>query len=316
MNILITGAGGFVGPYLVRHLLERQPGAALHGTLFAAEQQTIGLTTHQLDLRDRAAVEALIDQVRPDQIYHLAGQSSVPRSFDDPWETLETNIRAQLNIFLACLTHGLAPRILVISSAEVYGAATSMPIREDAPLLPANPYSVSKVTQDMMGLQYFLSHQLPVIRARSFNHFGPGQSERFVAPAFAMQIARIEAGLQDATLRVGSLSDRRDFTDVRDVVRAYTLLMQHGQPGEAYNVASGQAHSIQTLLDTLLAQTTHRIRVQVDTARLRPSRVPVLQGDITRLQQATGWQPQIAFADSLRDILDDCRQRVAKGHPA
>jgi len=176
--------------------------------------------------------------------------------------------------------------------------------------MPSSPYSVSKVTQDMLGFQYFESHQFPVIRTRAFNHFGPGQSENFVAPAFGMQIARIEQGRQEPVLRVGNLSDRRDFTDVRDIVRAYVLLLEKGQAGQAYNVASGQAHSIQYLLDTLLSYTNVKIDVQVDQARLRPGRIPVLQGDIMRLQQATEWQPQIPFEKSLHDVLDYCREKV------
>jgi GDP-4-dehydro-6-deoxy-D-mannose reductase len=187
-----------------------------------------------------------------------------------------------------------------------------VPISEDAPLRPSSPYSVSKAAQDLLGLQYFLSHQFPVLRARAFNHIGPGQSDRFVAPAFAIQIARIESGQQVPTLYVGDLSDRRDFTDVRDIVRAYALIMERGTPGEVYNVASGEARSIQSLLDTLLKHTTARIDVQVDPQRLRPSRIPILQGDCARLKNATGWQPVIPFEQTLRDVLEDCRQRVTQ----
>lgn len=312
MRVLITGAGGFVGHHLVQHIRQTSPEVELHGTMHGTESAADGIHFHSLDLRDEAATHALIGSIKPEHIYHLAGQASVPRSFEAPWDTLETNIRTQLNIFLACLAHQIKPRILITSSAEVYGAVTTVPIREDAPFLPANPYSVSKVTQDLLGLQYFLSHQLPVIRVRAFNHLGPGQDERFVAPAFAMQIARIETGQQEPLLRVGDLSDRRDFTDVRDVVRAYGLLMKHGTAGEAYNVASGRAHSIQYLLDTLLKLTSKHIEVMTDPARLRPSRIPVLQGDITRLQQATNWQPSIPFEQTLHDILDDCRARIAR----
>lgn len=312
MRVLITGAKGFVGGYLARYLRERLPDAELYGTTRSgAPQDPAGVQYTTIDLRDPSATEALIAEVRPDAIYHLAGQAFVPRSFEDPWDTLETNVRAQLNVFLACIAQRIAPRILITGSAEVYGVVDRVPIDEDCPLRPVNPYSVSKVAQDMLALQYHASHQLPIVRVRAFNHFGPGQSERFVAPAFAMQIARIEAGLQAPVLQVGDLSDRRDFTDVRDIVRAYHLVLEHGTPGAVYNVASGQARSIRSLLDTLLSDTTARISVEVDPARLRPSRLPVLQGDITRLQAATGWQPQYSFEQTLRDILDDCRQRVA-----
>jgi GDP-4-dehydro-6-deoxy-D-mannose reductase len=311
VRILITGATGFVGNILTRHLLDTAPDSELHGTAYGGQSGAPGITYHEINLVDPNATHALIARVQPDQIYHLAGQAFVPRSFEDPWETLEINIRAQLNIIRSCLTLGLRPRLLITSSAEVYGDVQQVPINEDAPLRPSSPYSVSKAAQDLLGLQYFLSHQMPVLRARAFNHIGPGQSDRFVAPAFAIQIARIEAGQQEPTLYVGDLSDRRDFTDVRDIVRAYALIMERGIAGDVYNVASGEARSIQSLLDTLLKHTTARISVQVDPERLRPSRIPILQGDCTRLKHATGWQPAIPFEQTLRDVLEDCRQRVA-----
>ncbi len=288
------------------------PDVELHGTVFLLDEPALpdGVQWHAVDLRSREAVAALIATVRPDQVYHLAGQAFVPRSFDDPWDTLETNIRPQLYLMLSCLALDLRPRFLITASAEVYGAAQTMPISEDAPLQPSSPYSVSKVTQDMLGLQYYLSHNFPVFRIRAFNHLGPGQSDRFVAPAFAMQIARIEAGLQPPVLEVGDLTARRDFTDVRDIVQAYHLIMERGTPGAAYNVASGQARSIQSLLDNLLREAAIAIEVRVDPARLRQTSIPVLEGDITRLQAATGWQPTITFEQTLHDVLADCRQRV------
>lgn len=312
MRVLITGANGFVGQHLTAHLTRTQPDAALYSAVLQASGTDSGTREFALDLRDLAAVQALIAEVQPDQVYHLAGQAFVPRSFEDPWETLETNIRAQLNLFTACLAQNLKPRFLITASAEIYGEAKTMPLNEDAPLLPSSPYSVSKAAQDLLGLQYFLSHELPVLRVRAFNHLGPGQSDRFVAPAFAMQIARIEAGQQEGVLLVGDLSAQRDFTDVRDIVRAYALLMQRGEAGAAYNVGSGVARSIQSVLETLLSFSVSDITVQVDQARLRPSRIPILQSDIFRLTAATGWLPMIPFEQTLRDVLEDCRQRVQR----
>lgn len=314
MRILITGAGGFVGRTLTAHLRLEQPEAEIHGTQLPGvhEPAVEEITCHRLDLCDAGAVNALIDVVRPDQIYHLAGQAFVPRSFEDPWETLENNIRGQLNLILACISAELRPRFLIAGSAEIYGAVKQVPTNEDAPLQPSSPYSVSKVTQDLLGFQYHASHGMPILRARAFNHFGPGQSDRFAAPAFAMQIARIEAGLQPPIMKVGDLTTKRDFTDVRDVVRAYRLLVDRGEAGQAYNIASGTAHSIQSVLNTLLSLTTVSIDVQLDPARLRPSAIPILQGDASRLREATGWIPQIPFETSLRDLLDDCRQRIQK----
>ncbi|NWG15960.1 MAG: GDP-mannose 4,6-dehydratase [Chloroflexi bacterium] len=317
MRVLITGVGGFVGKHLSRLILETTPDIELHGTVLAGLPHTTPpeIICHEIELRDEHAVYELLVAVQPQHIYHLAAQASPRRSFSIPWDTLENNIRAQLNLILACLTLNIRPRLLVISSAEIYGSVRpeQLPVNEDTPLRPGSPYGVSKVAQDMLGLQYYLSHQMPIIRARPFNHFGPGQSEGFVAPDFAIQVARIEAGQQEPVIRVGNLSAQRDFTDVRDVVRAYFLLMERGTPGEAYNVASGRIYSIQKLLDTLLELSTRRITVETDPARMLPVDIPIIQGDAARLRKATGWQPQIAFEDSLRDTLDDCRARVAGG---
>jgi GDP-4-dehydro-6-deoxy-D-mannose reductase len=202
--------------------------------------------------------------------------------------------------------------MLIVSSAEIYGPVNveDLPVTEDAPLRPTSPYSVSKIAQDMLGLQYFLSHNIPIFRVRAFNHIGPGQNQRFVAPDFALQIARIEAGQVLPVIAVGDLTAQRDFTDVRDIVRAYRMIVEHGNPGDVYNVCSGKARSIQSLLDRLLVHSTARISVEVDPDRLRPASLPILLGDNTRLRKATGWQPRIAFDQTLRDVLDDCRQRI------
>lgn len=314
MPILITGASGFVGQHLVTSLRQTQPDASLIGTMHQStvSSQDDHVRYERIDLCETERVKSLLDETRPSVIYHLAGQSSPAYSFQAPWETLETNIRSQFNILQGCHELGLKPRILVVTSAEIYGTVQpeELPITEDTPLRPASPYSLSKITQDMMGWQYYLCHQLPVIRARAFNHPGPGQSDRFVITAFAMQIAKIEAGLQEPVIHVGNLSAQRDFTDVRDVVRAYQLLIEHGQPGEAYNIASNQAISIADVLQGLLSQSTVAIRTELDITRLRPADIPCIQGSYEKLNAATGWIPQIPFAQSLRAILEDCRQRV------
>jgi GDP-4-dehydro-6-deoxy-D-mannose reductase len=317
MRALITGADGFAGGHLVKTLQAADPSLELHGTVrfdvadYPHLQASLRSVT-QVDLRDLSAVEALVADVKPDYIFHLAAQAFVPRSFEDPWETLENNIRSQLNVFLAVLNHELKPRILIVSSAEVYGIveAEKMPITEGFPLAPVNPYSVSKVTQDMLGLQYHLSHELPVIRVRPFNHIGPGQHPNFVAPAFATQIARIELGAQEPVLRVGALSAKRDFTDVRDVTAAYYAAITKGKPGAVYNVSSGRAYSIQYLLDTLLSYSTVSVQVVVDPDRLRVVDRPLVYGSAALLQADTGWQPSITFEESLRDVLDEARERV------
>ncbi len=315
-SVLITGANGFVGNHLARHLHDVMLNCDLHGAILTGtpSQPPTEIIYHEIDLKQQAEVANLIDAIRPDQIYHLAAQAFVPRSFEDPWETLENNIRAELNVILGCLKWGIHPRILVIGSAEIYGPAQpdELPITEKANLRPTSPYSVSKIAQDMLGLQYYLSHKLPIMRARSFNHFGPGQNENFVAPAFALQIARIETGLQPPQIKVGDLSAQRDFTDVRDIVRAYRLIVEQGIPGEAYNVASGRAYSIETLLNNLLQQSNAAIEVVVDVDRLRPATIPILVGDCSKLKDTTGWLPEITFEQSLSDILADYRQRIQK----
>ncbi len=315
MRVLITGSGGFVGQHLRRHLLARTDWVLCHftypnrlGDLNPEREED-----HLVDLRDEARVMEKLRAFAPDAIIHLAGQSHVPSSFADPWATLETNIRGQLNLLEGCARLGLRPRIIVVSSGEVYGRlqADQGPLDETLQLLPENPYSVSKAAQDLMGYQYFISHKLPVIRLRPFNHVGPGQSERFVLPAFAAQIARIEAGLQEPVLRVGNLDAARDFTDVRDVARAYELAVRYAHPGEAYNLASGVPRTIRSMLEMLLSMATVPIRVEPDPARFRPIDTPVLYGNAMKFRGVTGWRPEIPFEQTVADVLAEWRQKVA-----
>jgi GDP-4-dehydro-6-deoxy-D-mannose reductase len=309
---LITGADGFAGKHLSQELIRADAALELHGTKFGEVSGLFPqIAYHTLDLREEQAVASLIAVVEPDSVYHLAAEANVGQSYTTAWSTLENNVHAQLNLILACLSHNLKPRMLIISSGDIYGDGLfEAPAAEDHPLRPPNPYSVSKVTQDMLALQYHISHQLPIMRARPFNHLGPGQSLGFVAPDFAMQIARIEAGQQEPVMHVGSLTAERDFSDVRDVVRAYRLIMERGTPGEAYNIASGRTCTIQQMLDLLLSYSSADIKVEVDPARLRPGSVSKSWGDASRMRAATGWQPTIPLEQTLLDVLEDCRQRV------
>jgi GDP-4-dehydro-6-deoxy-D-mannose reductase len=236
----------------------------------------------------------------------------------DPWGTLENNIRVQLNILEATARQKLHTRVLVIGSSEEYGLvrADELPIKETNPLRPTSPYGVSKIAQDMLGLQYHLSRNLDVVRVRPFNHIGPRQSPGFVAPDFAQQIARVEAGLSEPLMHVGNLEGRVDFSDVRDVVRAYQLLLVKGESGQVYNVGSGRSHPISELLDVLLSHSGVHIRIEKDPARCRPIDVPEIVADFSRLEQDTGWRPTIPFEQSLRDVLDYWRERVRQpAHP-
>ncbi len=315
MRALITGINGFAGGHLAEYLVETFDwqvwGLSRSGDLVLPHLCT---SVHMVaaDLRDRAQTAQALAQARPDVIFHLASQSHVPESFRDPAATLTTNILAQLHLCLTLIDQGLAARMLVIGTNEAYGIVkpADLPIDEATPFNPASPYGVSKVAQDMLALQYHLSHKLDVVRVRPFTHIGPRQSDRFVAAAFAHQIARIECGLQPPILQVGNLSARRDFTDVRDMVRAYVLAVEHGESGQVYNIGSGTAVEVHTLLDLLLAATYKQITITQDASRMRPVDVPEVVCDAGRFFARTGWQPQIAFEQTIRDILEDWRLRV------
>jgi GDP-4-dehydro-6-deoxy-D-mannose reductase len=310
LRSLITGVGGFAGSHLADCLLAQgADGDEVWGCDLTATPRAYlspQVTLLAADLRDPQATLALIERARPDCIYHLAGQAFVGDSWANPWETMETNLRAQVNLLEAVVASGRRVRMLVVGSADEYGrvAEAARPIDEEQPLRPDSPYGVSKVAQDLLGLQYFLSYELPVVRVRPFNHIGPRQNRKFVAAAFASQIAAIEVGRQPPVIQVGNLEARRDFTDVRDTVRAYALLVAQGQPGQVYNVGSGTSHRIQDLLDVLLSLARVPIRVARDPARMRPNDVPDLVCDSRRLQDATGWQPRFRLEDTLRDLLD------------
>jgi GDP-4-dehydro-6-deoxy-D-mannose reductase len=316
LRALITGVGGFAGSHLSDYLLNQTDwqvtGCVLPG--WDCSHLDRRVTCIELDLRERMAVRAMLEQVAPDVIFHLAAQAFVPVSWEDPWDTLENNIRAEANILDGLVKLGARPRVMVVGSNEEYGLVRpeDLPLREDSPLRTNSPYAVSKVAQDLLGLSYFLSYTLPVMRVRPFNHIGPRQSEGFVAPTFAKQVALIEGGRQEPIIRVGNLSAQRDFTDVRDVVRAYHLVVTKGQPGEVYNIGSGQPRTIKTLLDTLLALSPMQIRVEFDPERMRPSDTPMVYCDAAKLRAATGWDPKIPFEQTLRDVLDDWRTRIKK----
>ncbi|MBX3013214.1 MAG: GDP-mannose 4,6-dehydratase [Caldilineaceae bacterium] len=315
MRVLITGIAGFAGSHLADYLV-REHEVEVYGIVHRHEHRIQHLATHlQLhrgDLRNALWVSETIQEIQPDVTMHLAAWSDVGGSWRQPWTTYELNIQCQLHLLEALRRWTPHCRTLVVTSNEVYGLvqATDLPIRETTPFRPNNPYGVSKIAQDMMALQYWHSHQLPTIRARSFNHIGPNQADDFVASAFAHQIAEIEAGLREATVSVGNLDAERDFTDVRDVVRAYWLLVTRGEGGGVYNIGSGRCYSVRFLLDTLLDLATTHVHIVTDPARLRPSDVPTSLCDNQRLVAATGWQPQIDLRTSLSDLLNYWRKQL------
>ena len=317
MRYLITGVSGFAGSHLADFLLaSAQPGDEVWGCDLSADRRPYhpaALHLTAADLREAAQVGSLLERTRPDRIFHLAGQAFPGSSWSNPWDTLETNLRSQLNLLEAARSAASQARILVLGSAEEYGrvAPGDLPIRETCPLQPDSPYGVSKVGQDLLGLQYFFSYGLRVVRVRPFNHIGPRQNRQFVAPAFAAQIAAIEAQRQPPVIRVGDLTARRDFTDVRDIVRGYALALEQGEPGEVYNLGSGRSWAIRELLDGLLRLSSIRVPVETDPARLRPSDIAVLVCDASRFQARTGWEPRLTFEQSLKDLLDYERTLIA-----
>jgi GDP-4-dehydro-6-deoxy-D-mannose reductase len=317
LQALVTGAGGFVGGHLLAYL-GRSSDWTVHGTVLNEGEKRPGLAEMcaelwMLDLRDPDAVTHLVETVRPERIFHLAGQAYVPRSFEDPWETLEINIRSTLNLLQAVHQNKLPTRVLVVTSAEIYGAVRpeQLPLTENTPFSPSSPYSVSKIAQDMLTLQYALTHKVFTVRMRPFNHIGPGQNNRFAVSDWASQIAEAEVGRRAPMVDVGHLGAARDFTDVRDVVRSYALAINGGDPGAVYNVCSGKAYTMQTILDKLTALSKVPIEIRVDPKRMRPSDTPMLLGDYSRLRDRTGWQPEIPIDQTLSDVLDEWRQRVS-----
>ena len=301
-TVLVTGAAGFAGGHLVEHL-------AGHGDLVAwarteRPRELAGLGRWQrVDLLDRERVRAAIRELQPSTVYHCAGSPHVAGSWDDRTVSLETNVLATHYLLDALRQAGVAARVLLTGSAHVY-APSDVPIREDDPVAPASPYALSKLAQEALGLRAVVEDGLEVVVARSFNHTGPRQSDAFVAPSLAHQIALIERGAREPVLRVGNLDARRDLTDVRDVVRAYALLADAGASGTVYNVASGTARPVRWLLDELIARARVPVRAEADPARLRPSDVPVLVGDASRLRAATGWRPEIPPTQMLDDLLE------------
>lgn len=313
-RVLITGATGFVGGYLIAHLRAAHPGWAITGTTLGeqrtagSEQRAEGAAIVPLDLRDAAATAALVARVQPGAVFHLAGQSNVPVSFADPEATLTNNIMSTLHLLDACRAHAPAARLLIVSSAEVYGPTPpdAQPLGEDRALHPVSPYAVSKAAVEMLALHYAHSYGSDVIVARPFNHIGPGQPPQFVVSRFAREIARIERGKQ-AVLKVGNLAAARDFSDVRDVVRAYDLLVQRGGRGGVYNIGRGAAMTVQGVLDTLCGLAAVPIATERDPAIFRPSDAPLLVADTARLRAATGWETRIPFAQTAADILNHWR---------
>ena len=309
---LITGYDGFVGPYLAKRLLN--DGRRVYGTVYAGAK-TIPRRTKvleknvnilPLDLLSRESVRSVVKESRPDEVYHLAGISHVPTSWREPVLTWSTNVMGAIYLFEALRETGRMVRILVVTSAEVYGslAPAELPATEGMTLRPENPYAASKAALDILASQWGVYPTLHIVRVRPFSHTGPGQTPDFSCPGFAKQVAEISLGKSPPVIKVGNISPRRDFTDVRDVVRAYRMALDAGRRNEVYNVCSGKSRTMRGILLTLKSFCKRKIKIIIDPERLRPVDILETRGSYARLARATGWHPRIPFTQTLRDLYD------------
>ena len=311
MRALVTGAAGFAGRHLTACLLARgHEVVAADRAELPYELPSAGRGV-QLDITDAQACWEVLHEAKADALFHLAGYAHVGRAESDAAACVSVNVDGTRNLLEACLDGHANVRMLLVSSAEVYGAvyAQDLPLNEDHPLRPGTLYGVSKASAEMFA-QHAAARGLHVVIARAFSHIGPGQSEQFVSAAFAQQIALIEAGRQEPVLRVGNLGAVRDFSDVADTVVGYVAALEHGHPGEAFNVTSGSPVAIQDLLEALLAHSSVAIEVEQDPERMRPLDVPVFTGDGSRLAERAGFAPGFDLSVTLGRVLDDWRQRI------
>lgn len=317
-KVFITGITGFAGNQLARHLLKKGP-YTISGTYYSEESLQVvsdirnEINCIKVDLTDAEKTEQIIADQKPDIIFHLAALAASGESFKNPLMTITRNVAMEVNVLEAVRKYELLhTKILIVSSADVYGIvqAQDLPIDENTKFCPTNPYAVSKITQDFLGLQYMISHNLQIVRVRPFNHIGPGQSPNFVVSSFAKQIAEIEKSKREPILYVGNIETKRDFTDVRDMVEAYALILKHGKIGDVYNIGSGVAYKIGDILDMLLQFSSTQINVKIDGRLLRPSDTPELVCDNKKLLSVISWKPKYAIKETLESILDYWRQIV------
>lgn len=313
MRALIIGGGGFVGSYLARHLLS-DCGYEVYLTKLPQENVEIeNCEAYNLDILDKDAVTALLIRLQPDVIFHLAAQSSVAYSWKNPQMTVDINIRGSLNVLDAIREiENYNPKILLIGSGEEYGVLPQgvSVVTEELPVHPGNPYAITKATQNMFGTLYAKAYGMDIVMVRAFNHVGPGQAPQFVVSDFCKQAAEIALGKREAKMQVGNLSAERDFTDVRDVVRAYSTLAKSGKAGETYNIGSGRAIAIQSILDEIVQQSGVEIQVTVDPNKLRPVEIPTIQADIQKITADTDWKPKISLKQTIAETLAYWKERV------
>lgn len=311
MRALIIGGAGFVGNHLIRHLRDDKKWdvAVTKMANERIDQQDISI--YDLNILERDSVVILLKEVRPDVIFHLAAQSSVALSWKNPDLTVDVNIKGSIHVLDAVRELDYSPRILLIGSGEEYGYVrqNEIPIKEENPLRPGNLYAATKICQNMIGSIYARAYGMDIMMVRAFNHVGPNQAPLFVVADFCKQVADIEKGIQEPVIRVGNLCAKRDFTDVRDVVIAYGMLVEKGKAGETYNIGSGNALSIEEILNMILLHTKCEIVVEIDKERLRPADVPVIQADTDKIKRDTGWEPKITLNRTIQDTLEYWRKQ-------
>jgi len=318
MRVLITGITGFAGSHLAEYILSNHSGVEVFGIVrWRSRMDNIlhiqdKIKLMEADLKDMVSLRGVLADVKPDRIFHLAAQSFVPTSWKCPAETFAINAIGEVNLFEAVLSLNQTPKIQIAGSSEEYGQVFSneIPMKETNPFRPLSPYAVSKVAQDLLAFQYYKSYSLRTVRTRGFNHTGPRRGDVFVTSSFARQIAEIEQKKRPPVIHVGNLEAKRDFTDVRDMVRAYWLSLEKGVEGEVYNIGSGQAYSMQEVLDLLMSLSRSKMEIKVDPARLRPSDVPVLLSDSSKFRTLTGWRPMIPFKQTILDLLNFWREHA------
>lgn len=309
MKALIIGGGGFVGNYLINHMYDDLGWEVAVTKTSKEELHNEKAATYNLDILDKDQIRQVLSAVRPDYIFHLAAQSSVALAWKNPTLTIDVNIKGSVNVLDVIRELDFEPRILLIGSGEEYGhiKAGESPIVEENLPRPGNIYAATKACQNMIGRIYADAYDMDVMMVRAFNHIGPNQAPMFVVADFCKQVAEIERGEKEPVILVGNLSARRDFTDVRDVVRAYAMLVAKGQKGETYNVGSGKAVAIEEVLNKILSLSTSDIKVEVDPERLRPVDVAEICADITKIHACTGWTPQISLEQTLKETLNHWR---------
>lgn len=312
MKALIIGAAGFVGGYLAKYLAETC-NMDVHVTKLPQEQISYeNIKEYDLDILEKEEIVSLLFEIRPDYIFHLAAQSSVGTAWRNPGLTIDINIKGSVNVMDAVRELYYKPRILLIGSGEEYGHIKEgeIPINENNRIRPGNIYAATKACQNMIGSIYANAYDMQIVMVRAFNHIGPTQASIFVVSDFCRQVAEIEKGLREPVMYVGNLNSKRDFTDVRDVVKAYSTLIEQGKAGETYNVGSGHSITIKVILDIIISFSQKEIRILIDKNKIRPVDVPIIEADIKKISGLTGWKPEIPLKQTIKETLNYWRERV------